>query len=104
MKCLIQVLVLTILAGSGLVCHQKSKVLDGESSKFAEIKEAVAHNDVAVLSLDARPGRVEASVRLHGTVRSSERSGSLPAIHFFAIRDGLIGRIETYRPDWRGSD
>jgi ketosteroid isomerase-like protein len=71
---------------------------------FAEIKEAVEHNDVAVLSLDARPGRVEASVRLHGTVRSTDRSGSLPAIHFFAIRDGLIARIETYRPDWRGSD
>jgi ketosteroid isomerase-like protein len=71
---------------------------------FKEIKEAFANNDVAVLSLDARPGRVEASVRLHGTVRATERSGSLPAVHFFATRDGLIARIETYRPDWRETD
>ena len=76
---------------------------DESAAFFAEIKEAVANNDVAVLSLDARPGRVEASVRLHGTVRATERSGSLPAVHFFAIRDGLIARIETYRPDWRGT-
>jgi ketosteroid isomerase-like protein len=70
---------------------------------FAEIKSLVTDNEVSVLSLDARPGRVEASVRLRGTLRESERSGSLPAIHFFAIRDGLIARIETYRPDWRGA-
>jgi ketosteroid isomerase-like protein len=68
---------------------------------FREIKELVADNDVYVLSLDARPGRVEASVRLRGTLRASERSGSLPAIHFFTIANGLIGRIETYRPNWR---
>ena len=68
---------------------------------FAEIKELVADNDVWVLSLDARPGRVEASVRLRGTLRATERSGSLPAIHFFSIANELISRIETYRPDWR---
>jgi ketosteroid isomerase-like protein len=68
---------------------------------FQGIKELVADNDVFVLSLDARPGRVEASVRLRGTLRASERTGSLPAIHFFTIRGGLITRIETYRPDWR---
>ena len=68
---------------------------------FAEIKELVADNDVWVLSLDALPGRVEASVRLRGTLRATERSGSLPAIHFFSIANGLITRIETYRPDWR---
>ena len=77
---------------------------EGATAFFSEIKEAVVHNDVAVLSLDARPGRVEASVRLHGTVRATERSGSLPAVHFFGIEDGLIARIETYRPDWRGPD
>lgn len=68
---------------------------------FREIKELVADNDVHVLSLDARPGRVEASVRLRGTLRATDRSGSLPAIHFFTITNGLIARIETYRPDWR---
>ena len=68
---------------------------------FAEIKELVADNEVVILSLEARPGRVEASVRLRGTLRATERSGSLPAMHFFTIADGLIARIETYRPDWR---
>ena len=68
---------------------------------FRGIKELVAENDVHVLSLDARPGRVEASVRLLGTLKASDRSGSLPAIHFFTIVNGLIARIETYRPDWR---
>lgn len=68
---------------------------------FREIKQLVADNDVFVLSLDAQPGRVEASLRLRGTLRATERSGSLPAVHFFTIADGLITRIETYRPDWR---
>lgn len=70
---------------------------------FAEIKELVADNQVHVLSLDARPGRVEATVRLRGTLRSSERSGSLPAMHVFLLSRGLIARIETYRPDWRSA-
>jgi ketosteroid isomerase-like protein len=70
---------------------------------FAEIKEEIADNEAIVLSLDARPGRVEASVRLSGTIRATERSGSLPAVHIFTISDGLIAQIETYRPDWRGA-
>jgi len=71
---------------------------------FQGIKELVADNEVRVLSLDARPGRVEASVRLRGTLKASDRSGSLPAIHFFTIANGVIARIETYRPDWRAAD
>ena len=69
---------------------------------FAEIKELVADNRVEVLSLDAVPERVVASVRLHGTLRAGAGlSGSLPAVHFLTVRDGLIARIETYRPNWR---
>jgi ketosteroid isomerase-like protein len=77
--------------------------IDQARAFFAEIKEEVADNHATVLSLDARPGRVEASVRLSGTIRATERSGSLPAIHIFAISDGLIAQIETYRPDWRAA-
>lgn len=68
---------------------------------FAEIKELVADNVVEILTLEATPERVVASVRLHGTLRSNELSGSVPAVHFLAVRDGLISRIETYRPNWR---
>lgn len=69
---------------------------------FAEIKELVADNTVEVLTLEAVPERVVASVRLHGAIRANAAmSGSLPAIHFLTVRDGLIARIETYRPNWR---
>lgn len=68
---------------------------------FTEIKELVADNVVEVLTLEAVPERVVASVRLHGTLRSSTLSGSLPAVHFLSVRDGLVARIETYRPNWR---
>ena len=68
---------------------------------FAEIKQLVADNTIEVLSMEAKADRVESSVRLRGMLRSSELTGSLPALHFFTIRDGLIARIETYRPDWR---
>jgi uncharacterized protein len=70
---------------------------------FSEIKDLFADNRVEILSLEARPGRVETSVRLHGTLRSTGASGPLPAVHFFTIADGLITRIETYRPDWRAA-
>ena len=69
---------------------------------FTEIKELVADNKVEVLSLEAVPERVVASVRLHGTLRPDPAlTGSLPAVHFLTVRDGLIARIETYRPRWR---
>ena len=70
---------------------------------FAGIWNLVADNRVEVLSLDATPERVEASVRLSGRVRATGQTGSVPAVHFFAIADGLIARIETYRPDWRAA-
>lgn len=68
---------------------------------FGEIKELVADNWVETLMLEATPQRVVASIRLHGTLRGTENPGALPAVHFFTIREGLIARIETYRPDWR---
>jgi ketosteroid isomerase-like protein len=68
---------------------------------FAGIKELVADNVVEVLTLEASQSLVVASLRLHGRFRESGRSGSVPAVHFLKVRDGLVSRIETYRPDWR---
>jgi ketosteroid isomerase-like protein len=70
---------------------------------FAGIWELVADSRVEILSLDATPERVEASLRLSGRVKSTGETGSVPAVHFFAIADDLIARIETYRPDWRAA-
>lgn len=68
---------------------------------FVEINALIADTRVEVISLEAEPGRVEASVRLHGVRRDTGETGPLPARHVFEFRDGLIVRIETYRPDWR---
>ena len=68
---------------------------------FDEIWTLVDDHGVDLLSAKATPGRVQASIRLHGVVRATGRMGPLPAIHFFTVSDGLISRIETYRPDWR---
>ncbi len=75
--------------------------LDEARDFFAGIKELVADNVVEVLTLEASQSLVVASVRLHGTLRETGRSGSVPAVHFLTVRDGLIARIETYRPNWR---
>jgi ketosteroid isomerase-like protein len=80
---------------------ERSHGRDEAKRFFTEIKELVADNQAEVLTLEARPGRVEASVRLRGTLRGSGESGVVPAVHFFTVTDGLIARIETYRPDWR---
>ena len=85
--------------GSGEVARYRGQV--GAAGFFNGIRELVADNEARVLSLEAQPGRIDASVRLHGTLRSSNRSGSIPAVHFFTLRDGLIARIETFRPNWR---
>jgi ketosteroid isomerase-like protein len=76
---------------------------DGAAKFFEGIWDLIAQTSVEVLSLDASPGRVEASVRLSGTVRATGQRGAVPAIHFFTVADGLISRIETYRPDWRAA-
>ena len=68
---------------------------------FADIKRLVPDSHIEVLTLEAVPERVIASIRLHGSAREGEVSGSIPAVHFHSLRDGLITRIETYRPDWR---
>lgn len=84
---------------------ERYRGLEEARTFFAEIKELVADNRVEVLSLEAVAGRVVASVRLHGTLRSNDAlSGSVPAVHFLTIRDGLVARIETYRPNWRRAD
>jgi ketosteroid isomerase-like protein len=75
--------------------------LDEARRFFAGIKELVADNVVEVLTLEASQALVVASVRLHGRFRESGRSGSVPAVHFLTVRDGLVARIETYRPNWR---
>ena len=80
---------------------ERYRGLDEARAFFAEIKAKVADNRAEVLSLEAVADRVVASLRLHGTLRSSGLSGSLPAVHFLTVREGLIARIETYRPNWR---
>ena len=70
---------------------------------FAGIWQLVADNRVEILTLDATTGRVEASVRLSGRIRSTGLEGWVPAVHFFAIADRLIAKIETFRPDWRAA-
>jgi len=56
MKCHLQVLVLAVLAGGGLGCQQKNKVLDAELAKFTEIKEAQARQLVSDGKLEMPPG------------------------------------------------
>ncbi len=81
--------------------RERFRGIDEARGFFAEIKELVADNWVETLLLEATPERVVASIRLHGTLRATGERGPVPAVHFFTIRDGLIARIETYRPDWR---
>jgi ketosteroid isomerase-like protein len=76
---------------------------EGADSFFHGIWSLITDIAVEILSLDASPGRVEASVRLSGTVRATGEAGSVPAVHFFTLADDLITRIETYRPDWRAA-
>ena len=68
---------------------------------FVEIHMLVADIRAEILSLKSRPGHVEVTLGLHGTRRDTGASGPIPAVHVHEIRDGLIARIETYRPDWR---
>jgi ketosteroid isomerase-like protein len=69
---------------------------------FVEITALVADTRVEILSLEAERDRVEATVRLHGVLRATGQTGPVPAVHRFELRDGLIAKIETFRPDWRG--
>jgi ketosteroid isomerase-like protein len=85
--------------GSGQVELYRGQV--GAAEFFNEIRALVTDNEARVLSLEAHPGRIDASVRLRGTLRATGRSGSIPAVHFFTLREGLIARIETFRPNWR---
>lgn len=80
---------------------ERYRGLDEARAFFAEIKAQVADNRAEVLLLEAAGERVVASLRLHGTLRSSGVSGSVPAVHFLTVRDGRIAGIDTYRPDWR---
>jgi ketosteroid isomerase-like protein len=80
---------------------ERYRGLDEARDFFAGIKELVADNVVEVLTLEATESLVVASVRLHGTFRESGRTGSIPAVHFLTVREDLVARIETYRPNWR---
>ena len=68
---------------------------------FVEIKALAADTRVEVLSLEARPGRIEASLRFHGRLRSTGKAASVSATHVIEVRGDRITRIETFRPEWR---
>jgi ketosteroid isomerase-like protein len=69
---------------------------------FVEIKSLIADNRAEIRSLEEREGRVQVSLSMHGVRRDTGEAGPLPAVHIHDFRDGLIARIETYRPEWRG--
>lgn len=73
----------------------------GARTFFEGINAAITNLDVEIERLRADGNRVLAQVTLGGTMRDTEITGAIPAVHLFTIHDGLITEIRTHRPDWR---
>ncbi len=71
---------------------------------FEGIFAAVSDSTVEVGKLRADHNRVLAQVSLAGTLLETGVSGEIPAVHLFAIHEGLITHIRTHRPEWRNSE
>lgn len=75
--------------------------VDAARTFFEGIADAVSNTTVNIDVLRGDGNRVLAQISIGGTIRDTDRSGTIPAVHLFTVHDGLITEIRTHRPDWR---